>query len=129
MKAHASALVGVVVSGGLVAGLLWWAHARDTSQRERMAKDDPTIQPISLFPALKVGDVVLVDSALARLPSPFSQVPRVLMHVDMVLQDPAVVSVATQPPGSPRLPGVPFFSGTIPKTSILNVTPRPSFEV
>jgi len=118
-KDVSAAIVGVVVSGVALAGLIAWGVSNARATRERMAKDDPTIAPIGLFPALKVGDFVMVDTALAKLPAPFSQLPRVLCEVDMVLQDPAVVSVKT-PPGQ-RVAGFPFFSGTIPKLAILNV--------
>jgi hypothetical protein len=124
-----AALVGVAVAGAGVVGLLIWDASKTKATRDAMAKDDPTIIPVGMFPALKVGDVVLVDSALAKLPAPFSSVAQNLMHVDMILQDPAVVSVATLPPGSPRVPGLPFFSGTIPRAAILKLTPRVSLEV
>lgn len=128
-KSVTPALVGLAVSGVVIGGLLWWGHDRDVKRRAQMAKDDPTITPIGLFPALKVGDVVIVDPVAARLPAPFDQLPRVPAQVDMVLQDPSVVSVQT-PPGAKRgAPGVPFFSGTIPKAAILSVLPPVSFEV
>lgn len=120
-ESSTAAVVGVVVSAVVLAGLVVWGNASAKAKREQMAKDDPTIVPVGLFPALKVGDVVLVDSALAKLPPPFDTFPQVPCQVDMVLQDPAVVSVQT-PPGA-RLPGVPFFSGTIRKEAILKVAP------
>ncbi len=129
MKDAGPAIVGVVVSCAALAGLVYWGSSRAKSQREQMAKDDPTVTPVGLFPALKVGDVLLVDTKLANLPAPFSALGRAVMFVDLVLQDPAVVSVASQAPSTPRVPGVPFFSGTIPKLAILNVGSPSDLEV
>lgn len=119
------AVIGVLVTAGALGGLVLWGKSRAASQREQMAKDDPTVDPIGFFPSLKVGDLIVVDTALGRLPPPFSSAPKVPCEVDMVLQDPAVISVKC-PPG-PRVPGVPFFSGTIPREAILNVLSPPPF--
>lgn len=128
MKGVAPALLGVFVSGAALVGLVAWGRARENERRKQMAQDDPMVTPIAFFPGLKVGDLVLVDSELARLPMPFAEASRVPCEVDIVLQDPLVVSVKC-PPGAVRIPGVPFFSGTIPRSSILSVIPPVSFEV
>jgi hypothetical protein len=128
MKDATLALVGVALSGAAVVGLVLYGHNRDTKKREAMAKDDPLISPIGSFPALKVGDVVLVDTAAANLPAPFNGVPTLPCQVDMVLLDPLLVSVRTIAAGVsiPGLPPPPSFSGTIPRSSIKSVVPNPS---
>lgn len=124
-----AALVGVVVSGAVLGGLIWWGSSRAKAQRDALAKDDPTVTPIGHFPALKVGDVVLIDAAMANLPPPFAGLGRVPAQVDMILQDPAVVSVKVPPGGVRGVPGVPFFSGTISRLAVLSVLPPVSLEV
>lgn len=124
-----AALVGVVLSGAAIVGLVLWGRSRAKAEREDMAKDDPTVDRIGMFPGLRVGDVVIVDSQAAKLPPPFSLLARQPAEVDMVLSDPLLVSVKCPPRGVRGIPGVPFFSGTIPRSAIVQVAPPVSLEV
>ncbi len=113
------AIVGSLLAGGVLVGLVLWGRSRADAQRQQMAKDDPTVTPVAAFPGLKVGDIVIVDTATAKLPAPFSSLQKLPAEVDMVLQDPNVVSVKLPPGGQRGM--VPFFSGTISKDAILSV--------
>lgn len=119
---YGSAVALLAVSAAAIGGLLWWAHDRAL---QGFAKDDPTGPPpekIGPFPTLVVGTAILVDTAAAALPPPFSAVPQAPGVVDLVMRDPLVVSATFGIPGQ-RLPL--GFSGTIPRSSIVKVLSPP----
>lgn len=116
------ALVGVGVSAALLVGLVWWGHSR-AKERAASSEATPGLEPAKFgrFPDLKVGDLVEVDTKAASLPSPFNTVPSIPARVDMVLTDPLVISVEI---GVREVPGS-FFSGTVPRSSLLRVLTVP----
>ncbi len=126
MKSDATILVALAVSAAAVGGLLWWGSSRAHPAQGTTPSDDPGFpQNVGPFPGLAVGTPVLVDSAKANLPAPFSAVPLVACVVDQILSDPQFVSVRT------GVPGVASFSGTIPRSSIVQILPSvpPSLQV
>jgi len=116
----ATILISLVVSAAAVGGLLYWGSSRAHPAQGTAPGASPplpTPTPIGPFPSLAVNTPVLVDSAKANLPPPFNAVPLVACVVDMILSDPALVSVRT------GVPGVASFSGTIPRSAIVQILP------
>ncbi len=116
MKSESTILLALAVSAAAVGGLLWWGSSR-AHPAQRTADDPGFPQNVGAFPGLAVGTPVLVDSAKANLPPPFSSVPLVACVVDQLLTDPQFVSVRT------GVPGVSSFSGTIPRSAIVQILP------
>ncbi len=123
MKEGSIALLALGLAAA-TAGLVFWGHSR--------AKDPPG-SPLSpaggvagQFPGLRLNDVLLVDTTAAKLPGPFNVSEQATMIVDMILSDPFVVSARI---GVRGVPGVPFFSGTIPKSAILRVIASPGADL
>ena len=122
MKGDTTIAIVLVVTGAALVGLVLWGRSRASAA---MGRDDPgsplpSPSPVGPFPSLQVGQLVLVDSAAARLPPPFDLLPQQAATVDMLLQDPLLVSVTV------GIPGVQSFSGTIPRSAILRViSPSP----
>jgi len=107
--------VVVVAASAALGALLYVFRAQPGGVASRGSAPSP--ENVGLFPDLRVGTPVLVDSAAANLPAPFSSVPLVPCVVDMILSDPSVVSVRT------GVPGAASFSGTIPRHSIRQILP------
>jgi len=119
-------LGGVLVSGAAVAALLWWGSrnaAASPGSKPAPAGGGP--EPVGFFPGLKLGDMLEVDPVAANIPHA-DGVSVVICVVDMVLTDPAVISV-TAIAGPSLVP----FRGTIPRSSIRRVlvTPPPGVFV
>ncbi len=77
----------------------------------------PGLAPAGLFPDLAVGDHVIVDPTKTNMQPALQAFPAVEAAVDLVLQDKAVVSIRMT---------VPFpYAGTIPRSAILRVVPKP----
>jgi hypothetical protein len=114
-----TAVVVVVVAASAAAGALLFAFRASPSGASGVASrgEAPSPENVGLFPDLRVGQAVLVDSAAANLPAPFSAQPLVPCVVDMILSDRSLVSVRT------GVAGLASFSGTIPRSSIRQVLP------
>jgi len=116
MRGDAKIVIGVVASVGAVGGLLWWGHSR-AAALAAMKRDNP-LGPgpttIVMWPGLKVGTVVLVDTARALLPPELRTVPQIAATVDMVLLDRESVSVSI---GAPIV----GWSGTISRDAIIRI--------
>lgn len=117
-SADATILVAVLASAAAVAGLAFWGSRKSSAQPGQVVPGGAVVpQNVGPFPSLAVGTPVLVDSARANLPAPFSLSPTVPCVVDMILSDPTLVSVRT------GIPGVASFSGTIPRSAIVQILP------
>lgn len=97
-------VLAVLVSAVACVGLVMWGRSQAPSPSS--ANDGP--EPVVFFPGLRVGSIVQVDTAAAMIPS--SNMPTAICEVDMLLSDPALVSVR----------GVSInFRGTIPRSAIV----------
>jgi hypothetical protein len=105
-------VIGVLAAAAACVGLVMWGSAR-ASKAAPSSPGVPRPEPVGMFPDLKVGDTVVVDTAAANVPA---DVPTIVAIVDLVLVDPTLVSV--------QAVGV-SFRGTIPRVSILRVLPPP----
>ena len=115
MKSVDNAFVALgAVLVATLGGLLLWA--RD-AKRSAMASDDPTLplQPVLMWPGLKVGTIVLVDATKTLMSPELRAAGQVVATVDMVLLDAASIAVSVGPPG----PVV--WSGTIPREAIVRI--------
>lgn len=115
MKGDTAIFIGVGVSLAAVTGLvLWGLH-----NRKLAASSD--VQQVGMFPNLKVGTVVLVDTVKANLL--FVPSPTVTCVVDQILTDKSIVSVSIVGGGLPG--GLPVFSGTIERSAIIKIIAEP----
>lgn len=105
---------GLLVSVALTIGLVMWGRSRaSASPSSPSAPLPPGFTPIVLFPDLKAGDSVVVDSAAANIPN---AAPLLVCTVDLVMTDRSLVSVRAVATS---------FAGTIPRSSIVRVLVPP----
>lgn len=108
-------LGGIALTGVVVAGLLFWGSARTKAPSSSALPSGGTPRPElagGVFPDLKSGDFVLVDTAAAKIPA--GNLPTLVCQVDIVMSDPTLVSVRST---------ISEFKGTIPRSSIIRVLP------
>lgn len=114
MTPRASVSVALGATAAAVVGLLWWSSSRATAAMGRDNPLGPDLRPVLLWPGLKVGTVVLIDTARAPLPPELRAVSQIAATVDMVLSDRALVAVSI---GSPLV----LWAGTIPRDAIMRI--------
>lgn len=105
-------LLGVVVTGATFAAILFFAKKAAAGPAVTPGTPVPTPQNVVLFPDLKVGDVVTVDTVKGNIPPPSNGTPLLACVVDMLVTDPVFISV--------RALTAPF-AGTITRDAIVRV--------